>query len=85
MCAICHSAPCHPRCPNAPEPIAIDDCHLCDKPIREGEEHFTIGSVAVCKTCVKNMSMLQLMELTDMNTSEILRELGGEEKVGESD
>lgn len=85
MCAICHSAPCNPRCPNAPEPVAVDDCYLCDSSIREGEEYYTIGGVAVCKTCAKNMSMLQLMELTDMTACEILCELGGEEKIGETD
>ena len=85
MCAICHSSPCNSRCPNAPEPIAVDDCFLCGHAIREGEEYFTIGSIAVCSTCVKNMSMLQLMELTDMTAREILCELGGEEKVGERD
>lgn len=84
MCAICHSAPCHPRCPNAPEPIAIDDCYLCDIPILEGEGYFTVGSVAVCNSCVMNISMAQLKELTDMTADEILCELGGEEKVGEA-
>lgn len=83
MCAICMSSPCDCRCPNAREPIAVDDCFLCDHAIREGEEYHTIHGIAVCKTCVKNISMLQLMELTDMTTSEILIELGGEEKVGE--
>ena len=85
MCDVCFSSPCDYRCPNAPEPIAIDNCFLCDKSIREGEVHFTISGMALCNTCVKSMSMLQLMELTDMTTAEILCELGGEEKVGERD
>lgn len=82
MCDVCLSSPCDYRCPNAPEPIAVDDCFVCGIPILEGEGYFTFDSKAVCNCCVRNMSMLQLMELTDMTTREILCELGGEETVG---
>lgn len=85
MCAICHSAPCHPRCPNAPDPIAIDDCYLCDSPIREGEEYYTIGDVSVCKHCAETMTMNKMTDITGLSASEILYEIGGELKVGEAD
>lgn len=85
MCAECHSYPCHPRCPNAPEPIAVDDCYVCDKPIREGEEYFTISDVAVCKDCAETMTLSKMSDITGLGVSEIIYELGGEEKVGERD
>ena len=85
MCAICHSAPCHPRCPNAPEPIAVDDCYVCDKPIREGEEYYSFCGVAICTECLEKMSVSKLADIYGANAGEIIVELGGEEKVGEVD
>ena len=83
MCAICHSAPCNPRCPNAPEPETVAECFFgCE--IRVGDEYIEFDGDAVCKDCLKNMSLLQLMEFTDMTVSEILCELGGERKIGEA-
>lgn len=84
MCAICHSSPCNSRCPNASEAIAIDDCYLCDEPIREGEEYFTIGGVAICSSCAGRITVATLSDITGLDTKEIIYELGGEEKVGES-
>lgn len=85
MCAICHSSPCNSRCPNAPEPVAIDDCYLCEKPIREGEEYYTLCGVAICTECSETMTMKQLSDIYGSCGGEIIVELGGEEKVGESD
>ena len=85
MCAICLSSPCDPRCPNAPEPTAVDNCYVCDKPIREGEEYFTLGGVAVCSKCAETMTLLKVSEITGLGVSEIMYELGGEELVGEAD
>ena len=28
MCEICHMTPCHPQCPNAPEPPAVYYCEM---------------------------------------------------------
>ena len=85
MCAICHSNPCHYRCPNAPEPIAIDDCFLCGDPIREGEEYFTFKDTPICSRCVKNINIENLLDVLDMSPDEIILELGGERKIGEAD
>lgn len=40
MCKECRQYPCHPRCPNAPEPAVVCDCEHCNKPIRSGDEYF---------------------------------------------
>lgn len=39
MCEICRQTPCHPRCPNAPEPKPVEMCCLCDEGIYEGDEY----------------------------------------------
>ena len=39
MCMECRQYPCHPRCPNAPEPAAVYDCAYCNEPIRAGDEY----------------------------------------------
>lgn len=85
MCAICLSNPCRPGCPNAPEPIAVDNCYLCDAEILEGEEYYTVCDLPVCSGCAKTISIKQLMDITDMSSEEIICELGGERKVGEAD
>ena len=85
MCAICMSSPCHPRCPNAPEPIAVDDCYVCDKPIREGEEYIRFCGVSICTECTETMSLSKLADIYGAGCGEIICELGGEERVGEAD
>lgn len=39
MCEICRQNPCHPRCPNAPEPTPVYECEWCKEPILDGEEY----------------------------------------------
>lgn len=41
MCSECRQTPCHPRCPNAPEPIAFGYCEQCGKGLRGDYEYFT--------------------------------------------
>ena len=48
MCDICRQTPCHPRCPNAPEP----------KP-----EYLNTTDGCVCKDCLENFSIDQWLEL----------------------
>ena len=39
MCEICRSYPCHPRCPNADEPIPVEICSICNEWICVGDEY----------------------------------------------
>lgn len=39
MCDVCLQTPCHPRCPNAPEPPTVYTCKHCGEPIVAGEEY----------------------------------------------
>lgn len=63
MCEICRQYPCHPRCPNAPEPEAIHICENCGEKITEGERFYNAPSGPVCEECIRNMSGADFMEL----------------------
>lgn len=52
MCEICHRSPCHPRCPNAPDPPAVFICSGCGHEIYEGEEYWDILGEQYCTYCV---------------------------------
>ena len=52
MCSECWQTPCHPRCPNAPEPPVFAKCENCRTEIYEGEEYYHIGKHKFCVDCV---------------------------------
>lgn len=54
MCDMCLQFPCHPRCPNAPDPPAVYVCSGCDQEIYEGEDYFDILGEQFCENCVRN-------------------------------
>ena len=63
MCSICRQTPCHPRCPNAPEPVPVHTCVLCDEGIYEGDEYYDSGDGPVCKECMEDKTTAELMEM----------------------
>lgn len=67
MCSICLSVPCHPRCPNAPEPKKIMVCIGCAEGIYDGDKYLDLPEGAICEECVR-----------DMNGTEVLEYLGEE-------
>ena len=54
MCEVCRRIPCHPQCPNAPEPAEVYECEVCGDPICEGEYVYRLGDLTYCAECVKN-------------------------------
>ena len=54
MCNICLQFPCHPRCPNAPDPPAVFVCSGCSKEIVDGEDYWDIMGEQWCEKCVDN-------------------------------
>ena len=40
MCSECGYTPCHPRCPNAPEPKIMGYCEQCGYELREDYEYY---------------------------------------------
>ena len=53
MCEICLQSPCHPRCPNAPDPPVVCLCCQCRNKIYEGDEVYDINDEKWCESCVK--------------------------------
>lgn len=51
MCEICRQHPCHPRCPNAPDPVIVTYCACCGEPIREGYEYYEVEGKDYCEDC----------------------------------
>lgn len=58
MCEICLTTPCHPRCPNAPEPRIVHWCIHCYEPIREGDDFYDVDGEAWCEECMRNCRMV---------------------------
>ena len=54
MCQECLRTPCHPRCPNAPEPeeIPVYVCSGCSKEIMDGEDYWEIMGEQWCEDCI---------------------------------
>lgn len=54
MCEICLTSPCHPACPNAPEPPAVYVCSGCGRSILDGDEYVDLMGEQWCLTCIKD-------------------------------
>lgn len=63
MCAICLMNPCHPSCPNAPDPEPIHTCVWCKEAIFAGGGYMETPDGIVCEECIREMSILEFMEM----------------------
>ena len=52
MCSECWQHPCHPQCPNAPEPEPVFVCDGCGQEIYEGEDVWRIQNEVYCEDCI---------------------------------
>lgn len=52
MCEECHQYPCHPRCPNAPDPVVVYTCVNCGEAIRDGECFYDMDGEPWCEDCI---------------------------------
>ena len=60
MCAECGMNPCHPRCPNAPEPVPVHECVKCGYGILAGDKFWDSPEGKICEECVDDMSAEEL-------------------------
>lgn len=63
MCAVCMQMPCHPGCPNAPEPKPIYLCRKCGEGIFEGDKYFQDAKSKICEECMNEMSSDEMLDL----------------------
>ena len=54
MCEECRQSPCHPRCPNAPDPPAVFICSGCGHEIVDGEDYVELMGEQWCENCIDN-------------------------------
>lgn len=52
MCKECRQYPCHPRCPNAPEPPVARKCDNCGRELLVGESMWEFDIGCVCEECI---------------------------------
>lgn len=63
MCVECGMSPCHPRCPNAPEPVPVYECKKCGYGITEGENFWDSPEGYICEDCVDEMSAKEILKM----------------------
>lgn len=66
MCMVCRQYPCHPACPNAPEPRPLLICRQCGSGIYAGDKYFD----RVCEECLGMYSVRDWMEMFGENLEE---------------
>lgn len=74
MCAECGMNPCHPRCPNAPEPVPIHECVKCGYGILAGDKFWDSPEGKICKECVDDMSAEEILKLCGESLTEAEKE-----------
>lgn len=70
MCSICRQTPCHPGCPNAPEPHPAAYCRKCGEPMYAGDRHYD----GICRECLDDMDTTGWLELFGEKLEEIEEE-----------
>ena len=76
MCAECRTTPCNNSCPNS-EAVPVYECCDCGKGIYEGDPYFNIkNDCEMCDECAGELTMKDLVEITEMTSKEILEVLG---------
>lgn len=64
MCDICRQSPCHPRCPNAPEPDPVYTCKYCGEGIYVEDEYAEIDGEYYHADCLSDeMPIYELLSL----------------------
>ena len=76
MCAECGMNPCHPRCPNAPEPVPVHECVKCGYGILVGDKFWDSPEGKICEECVDDMSAEEILKLCGESLTEAERRKG---------
>lgn len=74
ICAECGMNPCHPRCPNAPEPVPVHECVKCGYGILVGDKFWDSPEGKICEECVDDMSAEEILKLCGESLTEAEKE-----------
>lgn len=61
MCEVCHMNPCHPQCPNAPDPEPVYTCKICGEAIRAGDDYYEMDGEFYHAECFEDNAVDILM------------------------
>lgn len=67
MCVECGRNPCHPQCPNAPEPSPVARCGKCGGPMYGGDMQYD----GICEECLRGLSVSEWLELFGETLSKV--------------
>lgn len=62
MCDVCLQTPCHPRCPNAPEPPTVYTCKHCGEGIVAGDDYYEFDGDYYHEDCFSDSAVAILLE-----------------------
>lgn len=62
MCDICRQSPCHPQCPNAPDPPAVYTCKICGESIVAGDVFYEMDGEYYHEECFEDNAVSILVE-----------------------
>ena len=62
MCSMCRMSPCHPSCPNSPEPAAVYECKICGEGIRAGDDYYEMDGVYYHDECFEDNAVQILLD-----------------------
>lgn len=66
MCSVCLSTPCLTGCPNAEEQGPVYTCGRCGYGIFPGDHYIETRDGYVCRDCLEDMSVEEMLDLCDM-------------------
>lgn len=66
MCSVCMTSPCLSRCPNAEEQEPVYTCVRCGYGIFPGDHYIETRDGYVCRDCLEDMSVEEMLDLCDM-------------------
>lgn len=70
MCSVYGMNPCHPSCPNAPEPVPVYECCRCGYGILEGDKFWDSPAGYMCEDCVDEMDAKEILEMCGESLTE---------------
>ena len=60
-CEFCHHFPHLAGCPNAPDPVPVRICCLCEEGIFEYDKFLDTGKGPVCMACLEDMDPEEIL------------------------